>query len=96
MGALGITLGVAPSEVGWWGVLFLLFSMGTECHNEERGVWEEQGEALLLPPGPTSESRSARTKQAFLQTGLCWARRDQDPCLLVHLHFLLMRVSGTW
>jgi len=35
MGALGITLSIAPSEVGWRGVTFLLFSMGTECHNEE-------------------------------------------------------------
>ena len=35
MGALGITLSIAPGEVGCRGVLFLLFSMGTECHNGE-------------------------------------------------------------
>lgn len=76
------------------GLLFLLFFMGTECHNGERGVRNEQGEVLLLLPGPAGRSHSTKTKQAFLQIRLCWTRGDQDPCLLVHLHFLLMRVAG--
>lgn len=92
----GSPLALYPVRWAGRGLLLLLFSMGTECHNRERGAREERGEALLLPPGPTGRSHSARTKQTFPQTGLFRVRGDCDPCLLVHLHFLLMRVAETW
>lgn len=92
-----------PGDHPWhcarWGGLaggtFLLFSMGTECHNREWGE-QEWGEALLLPPGLAAGSHSTRTEWLSCKPDCARRGGDWAPCLLVHLNFLLMWVAGMW